>query len=271
MSPALTPFGHVSVPAYELLLALGACVLVTVVAERVARVGLPAGPVFLWLAGTYVSAVVGARMAFAASWLPSTRDALAALASPAVAGFSSIGALVAGGAVAWALARRLRLPFERLLSPLVLGGCCFGALARVGCFLAGCCHGGPTTMPWGAVYPNGSAAARTFGTDVPVHPSPLYEAALLLTIAGVLAWRQRRRARTAHGERILALESALAVVVYLAGRFALDFARGDVVRHAGLATTQWLALALLIGGAAFAFRESFAAEARPPVPRGIVD
>lgn len=265
MSPALTAFGHGPVPAYEVMIALGACVLVTVLAGRLARAGLPPGRSFLWLAGTYLAAIAGARAAYAASWLPSWAEALDALSRPEIAGFASIGALVAGGATAWALARRLGLLFARLVGPLVLGGCAFGALARVGCFLAGCCHGAPTAAPWAVVYPDGSDAARAFGPGIAVHPSPLYEAALLIAIASVLASRARRPVR------VQVLDTALAVVVYLAGRFALDFTRGDAVRHAGLATTQWLALGLLVAGAVAALRESFAAPEPPLGARCIVE
>ena len=40
--------------------------------------------------------------------------------------------------------------------------------ARVGCLVAGCCHGTPTTLPWGLV--RGEAG-------IGVHPTPLYEMA----------------------------------------------------------------------------------------------
>jgi phosphatidylglycerol:prolipoprotein diacylglycerol transferase len=165
------------------------------------------------------------------------------------------------------LAHRLELPFARLLGPLVLGGSACGAVVRVGCFFAGCCHGAPTGVPWAVVYPDVSAAAHAFGSGVAVHPSPLYEAALLLAIAGFLAFRER----LPRPDRVQVLDAALAVVLYLAGRFALDFTRGDAVRHAGLATTQWLALGLLILGAVAAFRESFAAADSPGGPRCIVE
>ena len=257
MHPALTLLGH-DVPAYELLLALGACALVAVVAGSAPR-ELPRERVFAWISGTYLAAIAGARLAFAASRLPASDEALAALARTSAVGFSSIGGLVAGALAAWWLARALALPFERLWGPLVLGGCLFGALARLGCFLAGCCHGHPTSLPWAVVYPPLAPDARLSGPGIAVHPSPLYEAALLLAIAAWLAWpRSAGRASRAGG----------AVLAYLSGRFALDFLRGDTVRLEGFTPMQWLALGVLVAGTAAAAGRAFLRATRNPSPAG---
>jgi hypothetical protein len=50
--PTLTLLGHGPVPAYELMLALGACVLVAVVAGSAAGGALPRGRVFSWISVT---------------------------------------------------------------------------------------------------------------------------------------------------------------------------------------------------------------------------
>jgi phosphatidylglycerol---prolipoprotein diacylglyceryl transferase len=257
MHPALTLFG-LDVPAYELLLALGACALVGVVAGSAPR-DIPRERVFAWISGTYLAAIAGARAAFAVSRLPEWHEALTALASTGAVGFSSIGGLVAGALAAWWLARALALPFERLAGPLLLGGCLFGVLARVGCFLAGCCHGHPTTLPWGVVYPPLAPAVRLYGPEVALHPSPLYEAALLLVIAAWLAWpRSPGRASRA----------VAAGVAYLSARFALDFLRGDASRFEGLTPVQWLALGVLVVGTAAAAGQAFFRTARKTSPAG---
>jgi phosphatidylglycerol:prolipoprotein diacylglycerol transferase len=247
---ALTSFGHGPVAAYEVMLALGACALVTVVAGRVAQDRLPRPRAFLWLAGTYVAAIAGARIGFAVTWLPSWSDALAALTRPDAAGFSSFGALGAAAPIGWLLARRLRLPFERLVGPLVVGGCALGALLRVGCFLAGCCHGRPTTLPWGIV-DAGGAAAQAFGTGVAVHPSPLYESALLAVIA---LWLARSCGRAERPARVPSetTAAAWAVAAYLAGRFGLEFLRFHPATYAELSVAQWLCALLLAMAAGWA-------------------
>jgi phosphatidylglycerol:prolipoprotein diacylglycerol transferase len=257
MDPTLTLFGR-DLPSYELLLALGACVLVGVAAGGAPR-DVPRERLFAWISGTYLAAVCGARIAFALSRLPDSREALVALARVDAVGFSSIGAVVTGALAAWWLARALALPFEGLIGPLVLGGCLFGVLARMGCFLAGCCHGRPSTLPWAVVYPTPSPATMFHGDAVAVHPSPLYEAALLLAIA---AWVARSRADRPSG----AVRAALA---YLAGRFVLDFFRGDALRLEGLTPMQWLAFGVLAAGIVVAAGRTLIAAWNPSPAGGV--
>lgn len=257
MHPALTLLGH-DVPAYDVLLALGACAFVAVVAGGAPR-EIPRGRLFAWIAGTYLAAIAGARLAFAMSRLPAWDEAMAALARTDVAGFASAGGVAGGALAAWWLARTMDLPFERLARPLVLGGCLFGVLARAGCFLAGCCHGRPSALPWAVVYPPLAPAARLYGAGVAVHPWPLYEAALLLGIAAWLTWP----AATGRAARV-----AGAAIAYLAGRFALDFLRGGASRVEGLTPVQWLAITVLVAGAFAAAGAAFLGAARKTSPAG---
>jgi phosphatidylglycerol---prolipoprotein diacylglyceryl transferase len=65
--------------------------------------------------------------------------------------------------------RRIRL---RVLADLVAPSIAFGyAVARLGCFLNGCCHGGPTHSIFGVIFPTSAALG-------PVHPAQLYSAAM---------------------------------------------------------------------------------------------
>lgn len=51
------------------------------------------------------------------------------------------------------------------------------AVARLGCLVAGCCHGVATELPWGMRLPGGGG---------PVHPTPLYEIAGCVTLFFVM-------------------------------------------------------------------------------------
>jgi len=112
------------------------------------------------------------------------------------------GVLLAG----WLRKIPLRFTAELCAAPLALGY----ALGRVGCFLVNDDYGIPTSLPWGMKFPNGLPATTvenlkglhvTFppGTNplqlVAVHPTELYETALML---GVCWWLWRRRGH-AHG------------------------------------------------------------------------
>jgi phosphatidylglycerol:prolipoprotein diacylglycerol transferase len=112
------------------------------------------------------------------------------------------GVLLAG----WLRKVPLRFTTELCAAPLALGY----ALGRVGCFLVNDDYGIPTALPWGMKFPQGLPpttvgeltrlhVAFPTGTNpltlVAVHPTELYETALML---GVCWWLWRRREH-AHG------------------------------------------------------------------------
>ncbi len=104
---------------------------------------------------------------------------------------------------------RRRVPIRwtaQLVAPVLAGGY---ALGRVGCFVVGDDYGGPTSLPWGVKFPMGSppstaANLRLFhvqvadsiapGTVLAVHPTQLYEVALMLIVFAIL-WRWRTSPR----------------------------------------------------------------------------
>jgi phosphatidylglycerol---prolipoprotein diacylglyceryl transferase len=45
------------------------------------------------------------------------------------------------------------------------------ALGRIGCFMAGCCFGRPTDLPWGVVFTHPNTLAPP---NIPLHPTQLY-------------------------------------------------------------------------------------------------
>jgi len=95
-------------------------------------------------------------------------------------GLASTGGIAAALAAACIVARVTRRPAGELLDALVPAGLVALAIGRVGCFLAGCCYGRPTALPWGVVFPALGPPAR--------HPLQLYSAAgdllLLLLLPG---------------------------------------------------------------------------------------
>ena len=128
--------------------------------------------------------------------------------------FSRGGLVWYGGFIGGALAVilngwRLRVPLRwtmQLAAPALAAAY---ALGRVGCFLVNDDYGGPTNLPWGVKFPNGSppstaANLHGFGVSVPpgvdpstvltVHPTQLYEAAAMLVAFAVL-WVLRKKDR----------------------------------------------------------------------------
>ncbi len=121
-------------------------------------------------------------------------------------GFALYGGLAVGGAVALLAARWWGVSPWRLADsavPAVVAGI---GLLRIGCFLAGCCFGTESDLPWAIRYPPGSPAwagqvttgstglLGLTGAVAPVHPTQLYELGAVLVLGLVAVVLARRRA-----------------------------------------------------------------------------
>jgi phosphatidylglycerol---prolipoprotein diacylglyceryl transferase len=93
------------------------------------------------------------------------------------------------------------------------------AFGRLGCLLAGCCHGTPSSAGWGIVFDDPASLARPLG--VPLYPTQLYEAGVALLLFAAL-WLQKRRWRRFDGQVFLSF-----LALYSSTRFLLEFLRGD--------------------------------------------
>jgi phosphatidylglycerol:prolipoprotein diacylglycerol transferase len=87
---------------------------------------------------------------------------------------------------------------------------------RIGCFLAGCCYGTPTDLPWGVTY---HAELSQAPHGVTLHPTQLYEALAVLLL---LCYTVTRRAKPFAGALFLRT-----IALYGVTRFFLEFLRDD--------------------------------------------
>ncbi|HVX87440.1 MAG TPA: prolipoprotein diacylglyceryl transferase family protein, partial [Gemmatimonadales bacterium] len=142
-----------------------------------------------------------------------------------------------------------------------------------GCFLVNDDYGRPTTLPWGMKFPQGMPPSTVanlrnqFGVDLPadmdpstvlaVHPTQLYEVALMLTAFFVLwAWRTR-----AKGTGWL---FGLYLVFAGAERFVIEVLRAKDDRFFGPFTiAQLVSVLLVVVGAAIMARRAGAGETAP--------
>lgn len=102
---------------------------------------------------------------------------------------------------------------KTLISMLPIAPACLAAahgFGRIGCFLAGCCYGVPTSSWIGVTFP---------GMDHAVVPTNLIEAVFLLLLAIALALIAFRKKST--------IGIPIYMVCYGAFRFAIEFYRGD--------------------------------------------
>jgi len=158
--------------------------------------------VFLWgLVGARLFYVIEYHEQFFAPGKP-LGESLRDVVNIASGGLVVFGSLPTAALAAWRFARRRGLDLLELADCVVPGMLVGLAIGRVGCFLNGCCYGGPTDLPWAVSFPAGSPPAAAFpttaGPSVAVHPAQLYaaiDAALLAGLAVVFTpWARREGA-----------------------------------------------------------------------------
>lgn len=240
MQPWLLWTGALQLPTYFTSLMVGFALATWVIRDQAAWRGVPPEAV-LDLALRLVPVVlIGARALHVLVVDPAgyADDPWAAL-SPS-AGWVFYGGLGAGALALARFARARGLDAWTLadcFAPAVAFGLIFG---RLGCLGAGCCHGRDAAWPLGVDVPwaityfrHGRVAPALVG--VPVHPTPVYEAAL----AFALFLRLRRADRTP-GATTLRF-----VAAYGVGRAFIEVFRGDLTRGGigPLSTSQVLGLA----------------------------
>lgn len=163
-------------------------------------------------------------------------------------GFSVLGSILALCVMLPAYFYVQKIPIIPMLDLLGTHAPLLQAIARLGCFAAGCCFGKPTTFSWGIYYTDPLSYAPLYAH---LHPTQLYSA-LLLFILFLLLYLFLQHKKLLPGTLFCA---------YLLGasleRFIIDFFRADQeILPNGLqllSLHQYLALALFIFAGSFAF------------------
>lgn len=152
-------------------------------------------------------------------------------------GLSWFGGLAGGLAVGIALLLARRLPLVPILAAATPAFAFGHLIGRIGCFLVGDDYGRPSNLPWAVAFPEGFPP-----TEVPVHPTQIYEAIAL----GVLGWLLLRWRRAQAPDR-----EVLGRYLIAAGavRFAIEFIRVNERVFWGLTVAHVVSLLLvLVGG-----------------------
>jgi len=241
MYPVLLDFGPVRIFTYGFFLALAFLSAIYLSGREAGRLGLPVARFYDLCFYLVLAAVVGSRLLYVLLELP------VFLARPLKIFALWEGGLVFHGGVALALPLALYymarhgLPWRPTLDSLAVGVPVGQFFGRIGCFMAGCCYGSPSHLPWAVTF---TSPETLCPVKEPLHPAQLYEALLALGVFGVIyGIRTRKR-----------FDGQLALVYFtLAGlvRFVVEFFRhpGDYrgpLLWGGVPLTQALALALAV-------------------------
>ncbi len=246
--------GSLEISTYVVMISLGAGLGLWLTYRLAERKSLDSMKVLALAALACAAGLLGARgfNVIAGPAGESTWWSVPALWEPV--GMSFYGGLGLAALAGLAYARANGLPPWEVADLLAVSFPPGVALARVGCFLNGCCYGRPTAGPFGLVA-GGAPNLVNFG--IPSHPTQLYEAAALLLLFAWL-WRMQWR------RRFVGQPAVLFLAAYPLLRFFLEFLRGDTRpawqfgSHAVLSLNQIVSLSLMV----FALAAGFVLERR---------
>lgn len=248
MFPAVY-IGDIYLPSYGICAMIGAFTAFPLAVRRYRKITHNASPMIFVLLWAAVGAFLGMHLLFGITNIPrwgelfGTEDFsdLRKNFSAIFGGSVYYGGLIGGIAAGAVSVRVQRMSFDTAADCVAPAIPLFHGIARIGCFLAGCCYG----KEWdhGIVFTN---APVSEANGVPRVPVQLCESAFNLITAGVLSFIFRRTARLRG--RLLPLY----LLIYSAGRFGLEFLRGDDYRGFlfGLSTSQLIGIAVFIASLA---------------------
>ncbi|MEZ6059821.1 MAG: prolipoprotein diacylglyceryl transferase [Planctomycetaceae bacterium] len=262
MIPVLgLPLAKSGVPlfGYGLMLFVGFASGTLLATRRARQVGLDPNVVWdltMWL---LIPGIIGARVIYLLqNWQrvvggKAGMDAVLATVNLTDGGIVFYGCVIGGviGAITFCRRRNIRiLQLGDVVIPSLMLGLGFG---RIGCFLYGCCFGGPCSLPWAVRFPPDSLTFQKLverGTippdaaaTIPLHPTQIYSSILAFSLAAFLTWYFRHR--PFEGAVL-----ALGCTIYPINRFVLEVIRDDEPARmgTGLTFSQLMSIGIFLTG-----------------------
>jgi len=187
MFPEILQLGPFHLRSFGVMLALAFLVGTWIALGEARRRGIDESKLMNLVLVILVFSILGARGMYVGTHLAEfggrPLDAIALWEG----GLTLYGGFALGTIAGFAYMRKAGLPLgvtADVLTPSVALGV---GIARIGCFLNGCCFGLPGNAPWCVRFPAGSPPAAVFG-DVPIQPSQLYNALAAFLLFGLVLW-----------------------------------------------------------------------------------
>jgi phosphatidylglycerol:prolipoprotein diacylglycerol transferase len=229
--PHLIQFGHLILPTYGFLMALGTILSLLVCLRTVRLLSLDADKIWSVALLAIVSALVARVLLNLVRWPRYT---------------FAVGIAIAA---ALAYAFHLGLPLRRTADAFAPSLALLSGVASIACLEAGCDYGTPTHVPWAVVFSSPAAVPGT-PLGVPLHPTQLYAGLVEFVLFVLLLWLLR----LPHYDGEI-----LGAWLFLGGlsSFLLTLLRGDSIM-----VTQLVSATMVLGGGLLWLRRPQVSHAR---------
>ncbi len=230
--------GPVTVQGYGLMIGLGVIAALIMGDYRAKRRGLDSDAIYGMTIFAVVLGFAAAKVLFILTqWEYFVQDPLHFISG---AGFVVFGGIIGAIITLYVYCRIKKLDLLTYLDLMVPSVALAQALGRIGCFLAGCCYGTPTELAIGVTFKDSPFAPN----GIRLLPTQLFMSLGDFLLMGILLIYCRK-------ERMRGRASALYLLLYSAGRFVLEFFRGDERGTVGaLSTSQFIGIFMALAGAA---------------------
>jgi phosphatidylglycerol:prolipoprotein diacylglycerol transferase len=211
MHPILLKTSFFNIYSYGFLVALGYAIGMFITIREVKKEGINAEAIFDMLLMQLVVGILGSRLLFVVEYSPdklNLRDVL----NMEQGGLTFYGSVLISFIFNLLYLKFRKIPFWKVMDCIGFGLPLGIAIARVGCFLNGCCYGHECSASFGF--------RSRFAGEGYYHATQLYETAFTLLIFALI--QLHRKHRKSYGETFL-----ITLGLYSFFRFFVEFLRAE--------------------------------------------
>ncbi len=240
MKNNLFTIGPLTVHGYGLMIAIGALAAYLVTEYRAKKKGMQYELVFNLFIWCLVGGVIGAKVLY---WITQMKDIIAnpALLLDITHGFVVYGGIIGGIFSGFLFTRKHKQNFLQFFDVVMPSIALAQGFGRLGCVLAGCCYGLETSSHFHIIFRESDFAPNNVSL---IPTQPLSSALNFLHFAILVLISKKTKA---HGQ-----VAGFYLMFYSAGRFVMEFFRGDLERGTvgNVSTSQFIAIFLFLIGLA---------------------
>ncbi|MDO4519664.1 MAG: prolipoprotein diacylglyceryl transferase [Eubacteriales bacterium] len=241
MRNELLKIGPFTIYGYGFMIALGIIAAFLIAEKRAKRNNLDSEQIVFLSVCTVLCGFLGAKLLYWITELPAFIKNPMSFFTTMADGFVVYGGIIGGIIGGFVISKIKMLDFLAYFDLMIPSIAIAQGFGRIGCFLAGCCYGKETKSALHIVFHSSWYAPN----GVALIPTQLYSAGLdfiHFAILLLIAAKTRKKGVVA----------ACYLIFYSAGRFILEFFRGDINRGSVgmLSTSQFIAVFVFVIGIA---------------------